>query len=97
MTNGLVRRVTAAGDRRRVDITLTAAGRRLARQIAAIEDRIYQNLDAGGEGHDVAAVIAYLRAVVAGTRARGTVPRRASVVPPEQRPVQERRLHAGTR
>lgn len=68
VTNGLVHRVTAVCDRRRVDITLTAAGRRFARQIAGIDDRIYENLDALGEGHDVAAVIAYLRAVVAGTR-----------------------------
>jgi MarR family transcriptional regulator, organic hydroperoxide resistance regulator len=76
VTAGLVHRVEAAHDRRQVDLSLTSAGRRLARQIAAIEERLYRDLEAAGTGHDVAAVVAYLSTLVKGRPAGEAVARR---------------------
>jgi DNA-binding MarR family transcriptional regulator len=73
----LVRRVEAADDRRQVELTLTATGKRLARKIARIEEQLYQALEAAGRHHDLAGVIACLRAVVAGTSSGDAVTRRA--------------------
>ena len=73
---GLVNRVEAAHDRRQVELTLTPAGRRLARQIGAIEARLYRDLEAAGTDQDLAAVIAYLRTLVTGRPAGEAVARR---------------------
>jgi DNA-binding MarR family transcriptional regulator len=76
VTPGLVHRVEAVHDRRQVELTLTPGGRRLARQIAAVEARLYRDLEAAGVDHDMAAVIAYLRTLVAGRPAGEAVARR---------------------
>jgi DNA-binding MarR family transcriptional regulator len=73
---GLVNRVEAAHDRRQVDLTLTAAGRRLARQVVAVEERLYRDLEAAGADHDLDSVIAYLRTLVAGRPAGEAITRR---------------------
>jgi DNA-binding MarR family transcriptional regulator len=78
VTAGLVDRLESPSDRRQVVLTLTAAGRRVARRIADIEDQLYQELEAAGRGHDAAAVIALLRDIVAGSPSGATVARRFS-------------------
>jgi len=76
VTAGLVYRVEAAHDRRQVELTLTPGGRRLARQIAAVEARLYRDLEAAGVDYDMAAVIAFLRTLVADRPAGEAVARR---------------------
>ncbi len=63
VTAGLVSRVEATQDRRTVTLTLTPSGARTAAQVADIEERMYQELDAAALGHDLYQVIAYLRAL----------------------------------
>jgi DNA-binding MarR family transcriptional regulator len=62
----LVSRVPAEHDRRQVELTLTPAGRRLARRVAGVEDAIHRELTAAGSARDLAAVVSYLRTLVAG-------------------------------
>jgi DNA-binding MarR family transcriptional regulator len=66
VTAGLVRRIEAAQDRRQVELTLTDEGRQIARQIADVEEQLYQHFDTAGGGRDLSGVISYLRALVAG-------------------------------
>jgi DNA-binding MarR family transcriptional regulator len=75
---GLIRRIEAIHDRRHVELTLTGTGKRLARRVADVEEQLYADLQAAGEGHDITAVIGLLRAVVAGTPAGAAIARRAS-------------------
>jgi MarR family transcriptional regulator, organic hydroperoxide resistance regulator len=62
---GLVNRVAASHDRRNVSLTLTPEGSQVAARVAEVEEQLYQDLDAAGEGRDVAEVIGYLRALTA--------------------------------
>lgn len=77
VTAGLVRRVEAEHDRRQVELTLTSTGRQLARRIAGVEEEIHRDLEAAGAGHDLPAVIAYLRTLVAGQPSGAAVALRA--------------------
>lgn len=72
----LVRRIEAVDDRRRVELTLTSTGKRLCRRVASIEEQLYRNLTDAGEGRDLAGVIAFLRALVAGTPAGRAIDQR---------------------
>jgi DNA-binding MarR family transcriptional regulator len=68
---GLVSRSTPdAGDRRQVILQLTAKGRSLEKQVRAIEEAMYAELDDIGTDAELATVIAVLERVVAG-RASG--------------------------
>jgi MarR family transcriptional regulator, organic hydroperoxide resistance regulator len=62
---GLVNRVAASHDRRNVSLTLTPEGSQVAARVAEVEEQLYQDLDAAGEGRDVAEVIGYLKALTA--------------------------------
>lgn len=62
---GLVRRVGAQQDRRAVTLSLTPDGTRVAAQVAEIEERMYQSLEAAAAGRDLDDVIRYLQALTA--------------------------------
>ncbi|MEO3890487.1 MarR family transcriptional regulator [Nonomuraea sp. B5E05] len=74
---GLVRRDVAAHDRRHIDLSLTQEGAELVRQIAEIEERLYQSIDAAAEGRELGQVFAFLRAFVADLPAGQALVRRA--------------------
>ncbi|WP_326600312.1 MarR family winged helix-turn-helix transcriptional regulator [Streptomyces sp. NBC_01803] len=83
---GLVLRAEDPQDRRHVELTLTSAGRRTAARIADIEKDVYRSIDAAATGHDIEAVNAFLRALVAGQPSGQAVARRVESVPaPETR------------
>ncbi|GAB3826254.1 MarR family winged helix-turn-helix transcriptional regulator [Dactylosporangium cerinum] len=73
---GLVDRVVAVHDRRQVQLTLTAAGADLARQIAEIEETLYRSIDAASEGLDLTQLTGFLRTFVAGLPAGQALARR---------------------
>jgi len=80
----LVRRVEATHDRRHVDLTLTPAGRRIARKVAQVEEQMYQSLDAAGAGRDLGEIVTYLRILVADQPAGIALARRAGYGTTEQ-------------
>ncbi|MEO8094486.1 MAG: MarR family transcriptional regulator [Pseudolysinimonas sp.] len=63
--HGLVLRVTDESDRRRVTLTLSAAGRSREVEVRAVEDRVYAELEASFPAVDVEGLIAYLHLLVA--------------------------------
>ncbi|MEV6969770.1 MarR family transcriptional regulator [Hamadaea sp. NPDC051192] len=69
----LVRRVPGEQDRRQVELSLTPAGRRLARKVAAIEDELHRMLAAAGSARELATAAAFLRTLVAGQPAGDAV------------------------
>ncbi|WUH93554.1 MarR family transcriptional regulator [Streptomyces sp. NBC_00433] len=71
VTAGLVVRGPAPDDRRRITLSLTAAGRTANDAVRRIEDDFYDALDAAGQdsGADMAAAIALLRRLSAGSPA----------------------------
>ncbi|MBT2224820.1 MarR family winged helix-turn-helix transcriptional regulator [Nonomuraea sp. NEAU-A123] len=73
---GLVDRQVSAHDRRHIELSLTEEGLRLSQQIIEIEDDLYRSIDAAAEGHDLAAITAFLRAFVAGRPAGEALARR---------------------
>jgi DNA-binding MarR family transcriptional regulator len=73
---GLVGRGEARQDRRTVALTLTPEGSRVATQVAAIEEQMYQDFETAGTGHDLDEVISYLRALTAGQPAGRAVRQR---------------------
>ncbi|GAA1297928.1 MarR family transcriptional regulator [Planotetraspora silvatica] len=75
---GLVDRQVSAHDRRHVEVTLTAEGLRLAGQIAAIEEGLYEFIDAASEGHDLEQITGFLRAFVADLPAGQALARRST-------------------
>jgi DNA-binding MarR family transcriptional regulator len=62
VTAGLVERTAGEHDRRQVSLTLTPRGVERARQVAAIENQLYDLLDQVSEGTDTDAFIAFLNA-----------------------------------
>lgn len=62
---GLVLRVTDESDRRRVTLTLSAAGRSHELEVRAVEDRTYAELEASFPAVDVEGLIAFLQLLVA--------------------------------
>ncbi|MGE5292865.1 MAG: MarR family winged helix-turn-helix transcriptional regulator [Micromonosporaceae bacterium] len=65
VSQGAVERQPGGRDRREVELRLTAEGRRLARCIAKIEDRMYRAIDALVAGKDVECILDFLRGFVA--------------------------------
>lgn len=60
---GLVRRQTSAQDRRHVQLSLTAEGSKLAKQVAAVEDQLEQTLENLLAGKSAKPAIALLRSL----------------------------------
>jgi DNA-binding MarR family transcriptional regulator len=77
VTAGLVRREEGSHDRRHVELTLTPAGHETARAVASVEAELHAHIGAAAEGHNVDAVLAFLRALVAGQSAGEAVALRA--------------------
>jgi DNA-binding MarR family transcriptional regulator len=73
---GLVDRQVSAHDRRHIEVTLTEEGLRLAGRISAIEDSLYESIDAAAEGHDLDQITGFLRAFVADLPAGQALARR---------------------
>jgi DNA-binding MarR family transcriptional regulator len=73
----LVNRDTGSHDRRAIEVTLTPAGKRLVKRVTKIEEQMYRGIDEAGTGHDIEAVLSYLRTLVAGQPAGLAVSRRA--------------------
>ena len=73
---GLVRRVTASGDRREVTLTLTAAGRAAEQGVRAVEERLYADLDAASAGLDLGPTIDLMRRLVDGQPSGAALERR---------------------
>ncbi|MDQ0573850.1 hypothetical protein [Agromyces albus] len=63
---GLVTRVSALDDRRRVELTLTPAGRDRELAVRSVEERLYAAIDAASGGIDAGAAIELLRRLSAG-------------------------------
>ncbi|MEU8143117.1 MarR family transcriptional regulator [Nonomuraea sp. NPDC048901] len=80
-TMGLIDRQVSAHDRRHIELSLTEEGRRLARQIATIEDDLYRSIDAAAEGRDLEQITAFLRAFVADLPAGRALARRITSSP----------------
>lgn len=63
---GLVARVDALDDRRRVELTLTAAGRERESAVRSVEERLYAVIDSAFAGIDAEPTIEVLRRLSAG-------------------------------
>jgi DNA-binding MarR family transcriptional regulator len=66
---GFVARKASGTDRRQVVLSLTETGKVTSRNIAAIEDRLYQQIDRVAQSSDMAAAIHALHLLVKGTSA----------------------------
>jgi DNA-binding MarR family transcriptional regulator len=66
VAQGLVHRRPGSSDGRAVELTLTAAGKRLARQVASIEDAMYTAIDAL-PADEIDATLTFLWAFVEGS------------------------------
>jgi MarR family transcriptional regulator, organic hydroperoxide resistance regulator len=77
VAQGLIDRQPSARDRRHVELSLTAAGKRLTRRIAAVENRLYRAIDKAAEGRDVDEILAFLRSFVSDLPAGQALARRA--------------------
>jgi DNA-binding MarR family transcriptional regulator len=75
---GLLERGERPGDRRAVEHSLTADGRRVARQVTEAERRLYDGLAAALGDRDVRAVVRGLRKLVDGRPAGAAIERRRS-------------------
>jgi DNA-binding MarR family transcriptional regulator len=77
VVQGSVQRDIGALDRRSVTLTLTAAGRTLSTQIAAVENALYDRIDAVTAGQPVDTLLALARRMLAGSEAGAALERRA--------------------
>lgn len=73
---GLVDRETDPADRRHVTLTLTAEGRRFAREVRIVEERLHQTIQTLITGKDVESTLALLRTVAEAFPAGRAVARR---------------------
>lgn len=74
---GLVDRQVPEHDRRHIELSLTREGRRIAGEIAEIERRLYDTIDAAAEGRDIEEITGFLRAFVGDLPAGRALARRA--------------------
>ena len=74
---GLVDRQVPEHDRRHIELTLTREGMRIAGEIAEVERRLYDTIDAAAEGRDIAEIAGFLRAFVGDLPAGRALARRA--------------------
>jgi DNA-binding MarR family transcriptional regulator len=63
---GLVARISALDDRRRVELTLTEAGRAREVAVRSVEERLYRAIDSAAAGIDAESAIELLRRLSAG-------------------------------
>jgi DNA-binding MarR family transcriptional regulator len=75
---GLIERGERAGDRRAVVLSLTPAGRRAAREVAAAERELYEWLGGALSERETAALVRGLRKLVAGRPTGDAIARRRS-------------------
>jgi MarR family transcriptional regulator, organic hydroperoxide resistance regulator len=73
---GLIERSERSSDRRAIELSLTAEGRRAARQVADAERRLYDALSASLSDRDIAAIVRALRKLVEGRTAGDALARR---------------------
>jgi len=76
VAGGLVERRERRDDRRAIELSLTAAGARSARQVTEVERRLYDALGADLREREVAAIVRALRKLVDGRAAGDAVARR---------------------
>jgi MarR family transcriptional regulator, organic hydroperoxide resistance regulator len=74
---GLVHRQVPEHDRRHVELSLTPEGARIAGEIAEVEERLYDMIDAAAEGRDVDEITGFLRVFVGELPAGRALARRA--------------------
>ena len=74
---GLVDRQVPEHDRRHIELSLTREGMRIAGEIAEIERRLYDMIDAAAEGRDVDEITGFLRVFVGDLPAGRALARRA--------------------
>jgi DNA-binding MarR family transcriptional regulator len=73
---GLIERSERSSDRRAIELSLTAEGRRAARQVADAERHLYDALSAPLSDPDIAAIVRALRKLVEGRPAGDALARR---------------------
>jgi DNA-binding MarR family transcriptional regulator len=78
VASGLVQRRPGTVDGREVELTLTPEGKRLAVEVAAIEDAMYEAIDAM-TGDDVDATLEFLRTFVSGSPSGEALARRIAL------------------
>lgn len=78
VSSGLVQRDTDPEDRRHVLLSLTTQGRKLAKRVAVVEDRLHETLDGLIAGRPTAPTLALLRALAANFPAGQALDRRRS-------------------
>ena len=76
VATGTITRQPGRRDRREIDLTLTPRGKRLARQVKTVEQRLYRTLDTATAGQDLDAVLTVLRSFVADQPAGKALQRR---------------------
>ncbi|HEY5185544.1 MAG TPA: winged helix DNA-binding protein [Actinomycetes bacterium] len=76
VTQGLVERTRSETDGREVLLQLTPDGRRTAGAVAKVESRLCSEIDRRSAGHDLDAILAFLREFVDGLPAGEAVARR---------------------
>jgi MarR family transcriptional regulator, organic hydroperoxide resistance regulator len=76
---GLIERRPSDVDKREVELTLTALGRRQVQRITRIEETMYQLIDAAAAGHDLDEILALLRGLVAELPAGQALARRKAL------------------
>jgi DNA-binding MarR family transcriptional regulator len=94
---GLVERRGDADDRRRVELSLTPKGRRLAVRVRRVRDEMLGAFGQMLSGHDLGPVLDLLRTVTAATPIGEVVARRAAIEPArraQDRPAQARSKRA---
>ncbi|MDA0566280.1 MarR family transcriptional regulator [Streptomonospora sp. S1-112] len=73
---GLVHREVPAHDRRQVTLTLTDAGRRVAEEVAGVEEDLHARIESAAQGRALDEATAFLRSFVAGLPSGDAVARR---------------------
>lgn len=77
---GLVERVPAPGDRRRVALTLTGEGRRLERRVARVRARAREQADAAAADRDLGPALDVLRELLSASPLADVIARRLELL-----------------
>ena len=78
--SGLVQRRAAGGDRRRVELRLTARGKRLAGRVATAREGVMRMGREALRGHDLEPILALLRELLAGSPYERLIERRRELL-----------------
>src|ERR1700748_2040368 len=73
---GAIDRTSAPTDRRSVKLTLTAKGHELSTAVAAVENVLYESIDAAVDGAPIESVLALARTLLTGSPAGAALDRR---------------------